>query len=93
MSPKAAPSVAHTAPALQLHQTAAMSKAVADVRSDVEVGFTINSVSAIDPVEGTFHADLRVFVRWHDGAMESDPDMVAMHARGEMANGTPFAKE
>ena len=82
------------APPLPKHVTKTMSKLAAGVgRNPIEIGFTIYSLTNIDPVEQTFHCDLKVFCRWHDGGMELDPDMVQLHKTGAFANGDGFEKD
>ena len=62
-------------------------------RSPVEIGFTIYSVTNIDPVAQSFKCDLKIFCRWHDGGMEHDCDMVALRETGKLANGVAFERD
>lgn len=57
-------------------------------RSQVDLGFTIYSISRVLPVEQSFDADIRIYCRWYDPAVASDPDMIALKECGTLANGT-----
>lgn len=54
-------------------------------RNPLDIGFTIYSVSEINPVEQTFNADIKVKVRWHDTTLEADPDMISLRSNSTMA--------
>ena len=55
-------------------------------RKPVDVGFTVYSVTNIDPVTQTFDCDFKLYLRWHDAFFAEDPDMVSMAANSCMAN-------
>ena len=59
-------------------------------RHPVEVGFTVYSVTVINPMTQTFDCDVKVYTRWHDRFLANDPDMVQMAASSCMAEGTAF---
>lgn len=82
------------APPMPTHDTNTMKKlANAQGRSPIEVGFTIYSVTKVDPVEQSFMCDLKIFCRWHDGGMDLDPDMVSLRDQGCFANGAKFERD
>ena len=90
----ALPQTANIAPPLPAHVTKTMAKLAKGVgRNPIEIGFTIYSLTDVDPVEQTFNADLKVFCRWHDGGMEQDPDMIALRTKGAFANGQVFERD
>lgn len=93
MAPKKLEAVNVAAP-LEKHITNSMQKLATGVgRNHIEVGFTIYSVTKIDPVEQSFMCDLKIFCRWHDGGMEADPDMKSLREHGRFANGAVFEKD
>ena len=70
------PLAVNVAAPLEEHITTSMQKLISGTgRNPIEIGFTIYSVTKIDPVEQSFMCDLKIFCRWHDGGMEADPDM------------------
>jgi len=74
-------------PPLDVSFIQTLHRSVSNERNPVEVGFTVYSVTNIDPVSQTFACDLKVFLRWHDSFFANDPDMVSMAASSCMANG------
>ena len=61
-------------------------------RSPVQIGFTIYSISRVLPVEQSFDADIRIYCRWFDKMMASDPDMLSLRANGRLAVGTKLPR-
>ena len=57
-------------------------------RSKVNLGFTIYSISKVNPVEQTFDADIRLYCRWNDSLMAHDPDMISLRSTGRLHCGT-----
>ena len=74
-------------PALDAEVVQTLHRSIDLQRKPVEVGYTVYSVTNIDPVTQTFACDLKVYLRWHDSLFERDPDMVSMKASSCMANG------
>jgi len=62
-------------------------------RTPIEIGFTIYSVTNIDPVSQSYDADLKIFCRWHDGGMARDPDMVSLAQDGCFSNGAVLPRD
>ena len=61
-------------------------------RSPVHLGFTIYSISRVQPVEQSFDADIRIYCRWRDDRLAADPDMVALRTKCCLANGTKIPR-
>ena len=58
----------------------------------MDIGFTIYSISNINPVEQCFTVDIKIYCRWHDSAMGDDPDMVSLREHSKLAIGTVIKK-
>jgi len=61
-------------------------------RNPVEIGFTIYSISEIDPVGQTYNADIKIFCRWHDRELEGDPDIDSLQKNDTLAVGVKVAR-
>lgn len=61
-------------------------------RSNVHIGFTVYSVSSVNPVEQSFDADIRIYCRWYDKLMASDPDILSLRSSGRLAVGTQLPR-
>ena len=53
----------------------------------VDIGFTIYSVTEVDPVNASFNCDLKIICRWHERSLENDPGMLSLLAHNQFANG------
>jgi hypothetical protein len=82
-----------TAPPLPKWQTDTMRKIGDGTRNAVQIGYTLYGVTAVDPVEQMFEVDLKIYCRWHDGAMRSDPDMASLRESDCAANGASFPRD
>ena len=73
-------------PALEPATIETLRRVTEQGRHPVQVGFTVYSVTNIDPVSQTFACDLKLLLRWHDTFLAKDPDMVSMARSSCMAN-------
>ena len=80
------------APPLQDWECEIIQKSIHYHRTPIEVGFTINAITHVDPVAQTFKADVKLFARWRDVAMADDKDMVALRERDTFHCGVPAPK-
>lgn len=76
-----------TLPQISQEDANTMMRSLESKRNPVEVGFTIYSISEIDPVGQTFNADIKIYCRWHDSELEGDPDIDSLQKNGTLAVG------